>query len=149
MGDRERGRDRQRGARGDLAALLGLDLPDDARLAVTRARAYDCAAMELFAGLFASRRSYDIIRGLDSHGQWRCGVLEQSWRIGGASGAEIAALRAFRNEPALHAVRASCVELHGESDAPPAHAAMHFCGIDEEVGLITKYSLVEPHVHAR
>ena len=33
--------------------------------------------------------------GPDAAGRWRSGVLEQSWRIGGASGAEIAALEAF------------------------------------------------------
>ena len=44
---------------------------------------------------FASRRNYDVVAGLDARGQRRCGVLEQSWRVGGASPAELVALAAF------------------------------------------------------
>ena len=57
--------------------------------------------------------------GLDAAGRLRCGVLEQSWRIGGASGAEVAALEAFRADPGLRAVRASTVEIYGEAEPPP------------------------------
>ena len=60
---------------------------------------------------FASRRNYDIARGIDAQGQWRCRVLEQSWRIGGASGPEVAALQAFRADPALRVIRAWCIDL--------------------------------------
>ena len=134
--------------RGDFEALLGLDPPEEARLAVAQARVYDAAATEFFPGLFASRRNYDVAQGLDSSGRRRSGVLEQSWRIGGASSAEIAALEAFRAEPALHAVRASSIEVYGESEAPPPHASVYFRGMDEQVGPITKYALVEPHGHS-
>jgi len=128
-------------ARGDFDALLGLDLPEHARLAVAQARLYDAAASECFPGLFASRRNYDVAQGLASSG-WRSGVLEQSWRIGGASGAEIAALEAFAAEPALRVVRASTVEIYGHCQ-PPAQAMVYFSGVDEEVGEITKYGLIE------
>ena len=86
-------------ARGDFEALAALDPPEDARLAVSQAQMYDHAATDCFAGMFASRRNYDIARGLDAAGRLCCGVLEQSWRIGGASGAEVAALEAFRADP--------------------------------------------------
>ena len=135
--------------RGDFEALLGLDFPEEARLAVAQARVYDATATEVFTGLFASRRNYDVARGLDAGGQPRSGVLEQSWRVGGASGAEIAALEAFRAEPALRAVRAATVEVYGESDIPPPHATVSFRGMDERVGFITKYTLVERHGNAR
>jgi hypothetical protein len=128
-------------ARGDFDALLGLDLPAAARLAVAQARSYDAAASECFPGLFASRRNYDVAQGLASSG-WRSGVLEQSWRIGGASGAEIAALEAFDAEPSLDVVRASTVEVYGPYQ-PPAQATVYFSGVDQEVGQITKYSLIE------
>jgi len=134
--------------RGDFDSLLGLNLSEEARLAVAQARAYDAAAMELFPGLFASRRNYDVARGLGCDGRQRSGVLEQSWRLGGASGAEVAALEAFRAEPALQAVRASSVEIYGESEPPP-HATVYFHGIDEQVGPISKYTLWEPHADAR
>ena len=45
----------------------------------------------------------------------RSGVLEQSWRLGGASGAEIGALEAFRADPSLRAVRAMTREVYGDS----------------------------------
>jgi hypothetical protein len=76
-------------------------------------------------------------------------VLEQSWRIGGASGAEIAALEAFLATPALRAVRAATVERYGEGHAPPPHATIYFRGTDERDGPMTKYALVEPYDHAR
>jgi Protein of unknown function (DUF3182) len=129
--------------RGEFQMLLGLDLPADIRLAVLQAQAYDAAAMECFAGMFASRRNYDIARGKDAEGRWRSGVLEQSWRIGGASGAEVAALQAFRADPSLHSVRASTFEIYGETEPPPSHAIVHFRGADEQVGLMTEYVLVE------
>ena len=134
--------------RGGFDTLLGFALPEPARLAAAQALAYDAAAMGCFAGLLASRRNYDIAQGFDAEGQWRSGVLEQSWRIGGASGAEIAALEAFRDDPGLEAVRASTVEVYGECEPPP-HATVYFCGSDERVGRITKYTVLELHEHAR
>jgi hypothetical protein len=135
--------------RGGFEALLGLALPDAARRAAMQACAYDEAAMACFPGSFLSRRNYDIAQGVDAAGRWRSGVLEQSWRIGGASGAEIAALEAFRADPALRAVRAATVEVYGEGVEPPPQAIILFHGVDERVGPITKYALVEPHVDAR
>ena len=69
-------------------------------------------------------------------------MLEQSWRIGGASGAEIAALEAFRADPALRVVRASTVEVYGEAPTPPPDAIVYFSGVDERVGPLTKYATV-------
>lgn len=131
--------------RGGYDVLLGVDLPEEARLAVAQAREYETAAMACFPGLFMSRCNYDIAQGLDSRGRKRSGVLEQSWRVGGASSAEIAALEAFKADPALRAVRASTVEIYGESDMPPPHATVYFRGEDEKVGFITKYTTVESY----
>jgi Protein of unknown function (DUF3182) len=130
-------------ARGDFDALLALDLPKAAQLAVSQARLYDGAATECFPGFFASRRNYDVAQGVGFGGQERCGVLEQSWRIGGASGAEIAALEAFRADPALQAVRARTVEIYGDAAEPPPGATVYFRGVDDKVGRILKYTLVE------
>ncbi len=131
--------------RGGFAALAELGPPEEAQLAVDQARTYDQAAAECFAGMFASRRNYDIACGLDAAGRPRCGVLEQSWRIGGASGAEIAALEAFRVEPALRAVRAGTLEVYGEAAPPPPGAAVYFRGVDERDGPMTKYAFAEPY----
>ena len=134
--------------RGDFDALVRLPLPESIRTAVEQARIYD-AATSVFPGLFASRRNYDVAQGTNARGQWRSGVLEQSWRIGGATGAEIAALEAFRADPALQVVRASTFEVYGESQAPPPGASVYFRGVDEHVGWLTKYATVKAHGDTR
>lgn len=135
-------------ARGDFDALLALEVEGGARLAIRHARAYDAQARRCFRGLFASRRNYDVVQGRNRAGARLCGVLEQSWRIGGASGAEIAALEAFRDDPALASVRAECTEIYGESAEPPRSAMVYFRGVDPVVGRITKYTTVERHADA-
>jgi hypothetical protein len=134
--------------KGTLETLLSPDLPGRFRLAVEQARTYD-AATECFPGMFASRRNYDVAQGLDGSGHPRSGVLEQSWRIGGATGAEIAALEAFRADPGLQRVRASTHEIYGKSGPPPPHATLYFRGVDARVGPLTKFALVEAHDDAR
>jgi hypothetical protein len=131
-------------ARGGFDALLALGSSEEARLAIDQARAYDEAAAACFPGFFASRRNYDVARGIDADGRRRSGVLEQSWRMGGASSAEIGALEAFRADPDLSAVRASSMEVHGNGAEPPPHAAVYFQGIDERLGPLVKYAVVEP-----
>jgi hypothetical protein len=133
--------------RGDFDALSQLSLPESIRIAVEQARVYD-AATSVFPTMFASRRNYDVAQGTNARGQWRSGVLEQSWRVGGATGAEIAALEAFRADPALQVVRASTFEVYGESQAPP-HATVYFRGVDEHVGWLTKYAVVRAHDDTR
>jgi hypothetical protein len=131
-------------ARGRFKALMTLDLPKEAKHAIEQARAYDTAVSGVFPGMILSRRNYDIAQGFDARGQLRSGVLEQSWRVSGATGAEIAALEAFRAEPTLQAVRASTFEIYGDADPPP-HATVYFRGVDEQVGPMTKYALAEPY----
>ncbi|HEV3410410.1 MAG TPA: DUF3182 family protein, partial [Chthoniobacterales bacterium] len=135
--------------RGDFETLLGLDLTPELRVAVQQARKYDTAASEEFPGFFASRRNYDVVAGADSRGRRRTGVLEQSWRVGGASPAEVAALEAFRADAALRAVRASCPEIYNVNHEPPACACVYFRGEDSEVGPMIKYSIVEAYGNAR
>ncbi|MEN3355391.1 MAG: hypothetical protein V7640_3549, partial [Betaproteobacteria bacterium] len=136
-------------ARGNFDALLTLDIGSQARRAVMQARTYDQAASKYYRGFFASRRNYDIAEGRDCEGRTCCGVLEQSWRVGGASGAEIAALEAFDADPELQAVRARCIETYGPCEPPPRDAMVYFCGVDEKVGPITKYTVIEPYVDTR
>ena len=135
-------------ARGGLDALMALDPDPAARQAIDRARRYDDAASDCFPGLFASRRNYDVAEGTDGRGRRHQGVLEQSWRIGGASGAEMEALRAFRDDPGLAAVRANCVERYGNDAAVPDGASVYFSGDDARVGRLVKYATVEPYADA-
>jgi hypothetical protein len=136
-------------ARGDFDALIGLGHPPQVRRAIEQARAYDAAAFRCFAGLFASRRNYDVAQGLDARGRTLSGVLEQSWRVGGASSAEVEALTAFRADPSLRAVRATSNEAYGANVKVPAHAVVYYEGVDDRAGPLTKYTVLEAHGDAR
>ncbi len=130
--------------RGGFGALQRQDLPPPLRHAVALAQVYDDAANTCYPDFFASRRNYDTIVGRDHAGHTRSGVLEQSWRIGGASPAEVAALELFHARPEVRLVRASCVEVFGHAAEIPEDAAVMFRGEDEDVGFITKYVQVRP-----
>ncbi|MDU9394385.1 DUF3182 family protein [Pseudomonas sp. zfem002] len=132
--------------RGDYDELLQLELEDPLRLAITQARTYEQAAFAAFPGFLASRRNYDVARGVTADGHLRSGVLEQSWRIGGASSAELLALRAFADDPALQRVRASTHEVFDDS-ALPADATLFYQGDDREVGRICKYARIRDYDH--
>src|SRR5215208_4049722 len=68
--------------------------------------------------------------------------------LGGlAEQAAVAALEALRNNCRLRAVRASCHEVYGEVDEPPAQAIVYFRGVDEQFGAMTKYAIVEPYAY--
>jgi hypothetical protein len=136
-------------ASGDYDALLALDPPPEFRRAVQLARSFDAAISKAYPGLMASRRNYDIAEGRDSEGSLRTGVLEQSWRLGGASPAEIAALETFESNPGLAAVRATCVERYGDAVTVPTGAVVCYQGTDSRIGRITKYVQVEDHGRTR
>ncbi|MFT0858730.1 DUF3182 family protein [Ancylobacter sp. G4_0304] len=129
--------------RGELDALRQLDLDSPTRQAVEATIIYDGAAMQHLPGLIASRRNYDVVSGRDARGNPRAGVLEQSWRIGGASGAEIAAFEAFADNPRLAMVRAACCERYGTSHEVPRDAFVYFDGDDADVGPMIKFARIE------
>lgn len=134
--------------RGDFDVLLDLELDNSARTAINQARAYHAAAFASYPGLLVSRANYDVAQGVDDDGRWYSGVLEQSWRIGGASAAEVAALEAFQMDADLNVVRASTTEIYGENTAVPPDATLHYQGIDERTGPLTKFSRLEPYADA-
>ncbi|MFG5409537.1 DUF3182 family protein [Piscinibacter sakaiensis] len=136
------GGSRLRVVRGDFDALLRRPLARTDRLAVEQALVYHAAACEEY-GVVASRANYDIAQGLDESGRWRSGVLEQSWRIGGASGAEVAALFAFQADPALESVTASTHEVYAEHPVPPPGAQVHFDDTDPQAGRLLKYAQLD------
>lgn len=124
--------------------LLTLELPDDVRLAIEQAQVFDAAADEAYPGFYASRRNYDIAQGLDSDGQRRSGVLEQSWRMGGASSAEVAALQCFINHPGLKAIQVSSVETYVDQ-ALPADAIEVYRGPAQNSDFLLKYVTVKAY----
>ena len=128
--------------RGDFDALLAEVTDPVIRRAVEQARRYDSAVRACYPGFLATRCNYDVVIGRDARGQLRSGVLEQSWRVGGATGPELAALQVLRDEPGRTCVRASCVEAFGPVPEPPAHATVYFRGDDPRLGPLTKYTVV-------
>lgn len=135
-------------ARGGFEALLPLRPSPEVLHAIEQARRYDAAVRSCFPGFYASRSNYDVLLGRDADGRRRSAVLEQSWRAGGATGPELAALEVFRAEPGREVVRTCGFEVFGPSPDPPAHAKVHFRGVDPEVGWLTKYTVVEPDGHS-
>lgn len=131
--------------RGGFDALLRLPLPDKLRLAVVQAEAYDAAARTSYPDFFASRRNYDIAQGRNPAGRWRSGVLEQSWRMGGASSAELVAMEALQSGAVPSVVRAASVEVYGRGYTPPTAAIVLFRDDDPEVGFITKFVMSHDH----
>jgi hypothetical protein len=129
--------------RGDFDTLLAQGVSPEIDCAIGQARCYHAAVIACYAGFFASRSNYDVAFGLDAAGRSRSGVLEQSWRLGGATGAELAALEVFRSDPGRNRVRASSVEIFGDSPPPPPHATVYYRDIDPRAGRLTKYTLVE------
>ena len=104
--------------RGGFDALRALELPAPEQAAVLRALTYHRLVMAAFDGLFATRCNYDVALGTDCNGHVLGGVLEQSWRIGGASGAELAALLAFAADAGCNVVRASTHEIYADQFEP-------------------------------
>ncbi|WP_411391241.1 DUF3182 family protein [Pseudomonas sp. MPB23] len=129
---------------GDYQDLLALDLPDDVRLAIEQAQVFDAAADEAYPGFYASRRNYDIAQGVGSDGRRRSGVLEQSWRMGGASSAEVAALQRFIDNPGLKAIQVASLETYVDQGLP-ADAVEVYRGPAENSDFLLKYVTVNPY----
>jgi len=71
-------------------------------------------------------------------------VLEQSWRMGGASSAEVAALQSFVYDPRMRAIRVSSVETY--IDHPlPADAIEVYRGPAENSDFLLKYVTVKSY----
>jgi len=129
--------------RGGWESLDALPMSPEVRAAVVAARRYDAATEEL-PGFTASRRNYDVAQGIGADGRPRSGVLEPSWRIGGASSAELVALTAFARDPSLKVVRASHVEEFGTGRRAPAEAIVDFQSDDPAWGPLLRYTIVKP-----
>jgi hypothetical protein len=129
--------------RGGFDELAAQPFAAAQRRAIAQALAFHRAALDCFDGMLATRSNYDVAEGVDEAGTPRMGVLEQSWRIGGASGAELLALQAFADDPGLDCVSASTHEIYGEAPALPAGAFVSFDGMDDAgTGRLLKYAVV-------
>lgn len=127
--------------RGGLGALLDTVRDPLQRRLVAQALRYEAAALNNLPGLFASRRNYDVALGIDAEGRQRSGVLEQSWRIGGATPAEILALEVLKENADMDSVDVVCRERH-EKIQVPRKARVHFHGTDDGGRPLIKYAEV-------
>jgi hypothetical protein len=127
--------------RGGWESLARLPMPRAVRLAAAQAKQYE-DAMRGYPGFMVSRRNYDVAQGLDGEGRRRSGVLEASWRSGGASTAELAALREFAQDPTLLVVEAHAVKLFGRGHEAPRNAVVHYRSNDPDDGPITRYTMI-------
>jgi hypothetical protein len=114
----------------------------ETRIAVKQARLYD-EAMSHYPGFIASRRNYDVGQGLDHRNQRWSAVFEASWRVGGATGAEIMALTEFTRDPSVQQVDAAHIEEFGQNRATPPGAVIHFYGDDPQVGPMIRYTVLK------
>jgi len=128
--------------RGTLENLLAHPIEAHLHEAVRAAIAYHAAAVACFPGVLVSRCNYDVAMGT-AGGVQRLGVLEQSWRVGGATGAELAALAAFQADPACVRATACTREIYGANPKVPEDADVYFQGEDRNVGALTKYARLE------
>ncbi|ODV42004.1 hypothetical protein AWV79_30885 [Cupriavidus sp. UYMMa02A] len=132
--------------RGGFDSLLAQPFGPCARAAVRAAMAYHDAALACYPGMVLSRCNYDVAFGVpagETGVAALCGVLEQSWRVGGATGAELAALQALQSDPGRERVAATTREVYGEGVPVPAGAEVYFQGEDRKVGPLVKYALLE------
>ena len=129
--------------RGGFDALRAVDASPETAHAIAQAQRYDAAVRACYPGFYASRSNYDVLLGRDATGALRSAVLEQSWRVGGATGAELAGLEQLKADPRRDVVRASSWEVFGESHEPPPDATIHYRGNDPHVGPLAKYARVQ------
>jgi len=127
---------------GSIGGLLRVLPEGDIAAAASAAMRFDRAVRESYA-VVASRCNYDVIAGVDSRGQRHVGVLEQSWRFGGASMAEVLALECFQAHPGLPWVVAETVESYAD-ESPPADAIVYWPGDAESP---RKYARIVRHGH--
>jgi hypothetical protein len=105
--------------RGGFKALLALDLLPHLSLAIAQVTVYDRARVH-DPYIIVSHRNSAVGQGGDHRGMRRSGVFEHSWRMGGASSAEIAALLVFPADPTPQVVEVSSCERYGADVGPPA-----------------------------
>lgn len=136
--------------RGSLADLRTVKMKDVEQNVIGHACEFDRAVSTCYPALCASRRNYDIAVGTGHDGVALAGVLDQSWRIGGATPAELAAMEYFRSRPDVTAIAASCFESYEAVDVP-ADAVVHYMAAAQSPveGPLLKFSLIRPDGHER
>ncbi|WP_435656570.1 DUF3182 family protein [Brucella pituitosa] len=137
---------RLRMVRGGWDALLRQLHSPVAHRIVENARRYDEAARQ-HLGLVASRRNYDVLVGPITENGVRCGVLEQSWRVGGASPAEILAMEKLMQDESITAVQAFLRESREQAPTFRDDDFIVYSGEDDFGQPLHKYARIEKIYH--
>lgn len=137
---------RLRVVRGNWRALLQRLQSPVTRKIVEKAIRYDEAARQ-HLGLVASRRNYDVLVGPITENGVRCGVLEQSWRVGGASPAEILAMEKLMQDESVTAVQAFLRESRDEAPTFRDDDFIVYSGEDDFGQPLHKYARIEKTYH--
>src|SRR5215470_9725805 len=100
-------------ARGPIRLKKPLSASGKDQTVVTTLNELDAVLENIGAGEMAT---YGLVlaQGIGADSRPRSGVLESSWRVGGASSAELAAFAAFARDPSLEIIGASHVEEFGK-----------------------------------
>lgn len=106
--------------------------------AIALAQNYERCIQSAFPQFYASRRNYDVIYGTAWDGSDRAGVLEQSWRMGGASMAELLAISAFLDAPSLTSVQAWTQERYTRKLEQQIETEDVYCIAEETSGYLIK-----------
>ena len=69
-------------------------------------------------------------------------MFEASWRVGGATGAEVIALKSFKQDRSLHVIDVSHIEEFGDNRRAPDRATVLFEGDDPRDGPMIRYTMV-------
>lgn len=109
---------------------------------IDAALTYDRAAAK-HLNMIASRKNYDVLVSTGSDYPPRLGVLEQSWRIGGATPAEILAMRILRDNGRASAARTVVHEKYGDPPYFHANDLVVYSGLNEKGQPLHKYARVE------
>lgn len=111
----------RRGTLDELASWLTVP---SLKTAVLQAKALD-DAVDLIPGMYVTRANYDVIQGFDETGTFRSALLEQSWRIGGSSPAEVLAAKLLLDP--------QCDLAYATVDETFSHEAFDTTGMDHRL----------------
>lgn len=129
--------------RGDLQRLQACVPSRHAREVIGTVIRFDALVRRAYPQVLVSRCNYDVAVGLAPR---RCvAVLEQSWRVGGASTAEVSGADALLQHPEVDHVRSQSCEDYGRAAIPPPGAEVYWRGRSNDGQQMTKYSVVNLH----
>ncbi|MEZ2721843.1 DUF3182 family protein [Paenalcaligenes hominis] len=106
--------------------------------AIALGQNYERCIQAAFPDFYASRRNYDVIHGTAWDGSDRLRVLEQSWRMGGASMAELLAISAFLDTPSLPSVQAWTQERYTRKPEQQLETHDIYCIAEDTNGYLIK-----------